>query len=395
MSIINIGSKSYSYPREGEKKWGDKLRNIIVGFISYVTSRLEKVMYLDEDQTVLGVKLFENVPKVFVGDGENRHEVSLVHREEVSLIGGVGGDDYDELKSKVLALEKNIEDLKNSQNDNLVNFLGGNSQESIEKAIRDDLKEFNKSKTTSGGASNLLFSKWAELSSETKNISMSTGISALAKLCDSLVPIGTVAHLHLLSNDQQAQWVDYVSDLHDISKRVVFADGTYKVLTGGPWALCDGTFVLPPVYFGKDDKNENRLIPDLTDVFLSGAGSNLGIIEGENEKYMDIDEVPEHQHEFNQYFRFYAFWQGVELGSIPNGPGYRPVVTYINSSGSDPEQGENKHPWGQGSDLWYDQKESVPILFTGDTGSVNRSNQQKKFDNRPKSLRVRFFMRVQ
>ena len=37
MPIINIGSQNYSYPEEGEKKWGDKLRDIIVGFISYAT----------------------------------------------------------------------------------------------------------------------------------------------------------------------------------------------------------------------------------------------------------------------------------------------------------------------------------------------------------------------
>ena len=396
MPIINIGSQNYSYPEEGEKKWGDKLRDIIVGFISYATSRFEKTMYVDEDQTILGVKSFENIPKVFVGDGEDRHEVSLVHREEVNLIKGAGGDDYDELKSKVLELEKSLEDLKVAQNDNLVNYLGGNSPENIEQSIKNDLKEFNKSKTTSGGANNLLFSTWAGISSENKNISMSTSISALAKLCDSLVPIGTIAHLHLLSNDQQAQWIDYVSDVHDVSQRVLFADGTYKILTGGPWAPCDGTFVLPPIYFGRDDRNENRLIPDLTESFLSGAGSdNLGIIKGENEKYMHLDEIPYHEHGVTHYHDMYVFWKGVKLTSIPNGAGYNPVVTHITSYDSDPQQGNDLHPWGRGSDLSFDGKKLISIIAHGNTGNVERSNLQRKFDNRPKSLGIRFFMRVQ
>lgn len=396
MPIINIGSKNYSYPEEGEKKWGDKLRDIIVGFISYATSRFEKTMYVDEDQTILGVKSFENIPKVFVGDGEDRHEVSLVHREEVNLIRGGSGDDYDELKSKVLELEKALEDLKVAQNDNLVNYLGGNSPESIEESIRNDLKEFNKSKTTNGGANNLLFSTWAGISSENKNISMSTSISALAKLCDSLVPIGTIAHLHLLSNDQQAQWIDYVSDVHDISQRVLFADGTYKILTGGPWAPCDGTFVLPPIYFGRDDRNENRLIPDLRESFLSGAGSdNLGIIRGENEKYMHVDDIPYHEHGVTHYHDMYVFWKGVKLNSVPNGPGYNPVVTHIANYDSNPQQGNDLHPWGSGSDLSFDGRKLISILAYGNTGDVERNNQQRKFDNRPRSLGIRFFMRVQ
>lgn len=394
MAIINIGSKNCSYPDEGEKNWGGKLKKVIFELISYISTSLNNVVLLDSDQVIAGHKVFENAPKVFIGtEDSNKREVRLVNEEEfLSKIN------YEELELRLNRLEDSFTSMKNNRVKNIEDVLGVSDKSDMKQSLIDKLELGNSDSSTKGSPLNLFFPSLANINESLEDINMTDALTKLAKICDTIVPIGTIMPFHMLSNFQKVQWVDFDENIHNGEQKMELDNGVYKVLSGGPWALCDGRFILPPNYFGKDSKNKCLVIPDLADTFLAGdtRDGNLGKVMGLNEKMMSISQMPYHKHGIDHYHKMYIYWTGLNSGSLRRGSDFATFINHLSQREVGTE-GVNRSPWNYGyADLLYNQKEAILFDTTNAYSSdiLGQGSKQYPIDVRPRSLKVKFFMRV-
>ena len=395
MSEIKIGNKVYDFPNQGEKNWGDKLKNVVISAINYFSEKILDMVTIKSDQVIEGEKVFQKIPHVILGD--EKKKFPFLHSGQIQERDKFSEEKFNELNSKVLHLESLISNYEMNGRDLLYHTLGIKHGQGLSELMKNDLGDFLSGTNNQNSAKSLFFSKFF-LGNDTNDFSVRKALETITKMTDQLSPIGIIVPFHMLDSQGLAYWEDYDLDSHE-EQEPVLVDFKQKVLMGGPWAPCDGDFFLPPKYFGRNENDELHQTPNLKGAFLGGAETDEdhGKLTGINSEYLSLSHIPDHNHFVPNHLFLQVHWRKANLVSISSGSKRTPVVTYFGNTDSGLTNGDT-HPWDSGAEVDYHDKSTLAIseinLSSGING-ISKGDPQKKVSKKPRHLNVNFFMRVQ
>ncbi|BBM89346.1 hypothetical protein COTS27_01044 [Spirochaetota bacterium] len=286
MPTYKINGKNFPWPQEGDRDWGGKITDFVFALTTTVNNLISKVIVNNKDQTITGEKVFATPPKVLVRHNENTPSTphTILHSAQPINI--------DTLLSNIETNISNLRQLIGASTENTI--LPADLAQRILSLVPTDIH------------------------------SIKNYLTGIIEHTDQLTPLGSLKAIYKppLQDNFIAKWIpcaddepnavyllqEYIDTYQMNTQQQQIIDGSaqgYYKISGGNWALCDGTLLLPLIFgsagtsvFGGTTFQNAIRIPNLLDnVFLKGSLSEPSHITGTNTLTLTTAHIPSHHHQ--------------------------------------------------------------------------------------------------